>query len=116
MLVRIPRVQCKRCGAVKQVRLAFADPKKHYSRSLERFVIDLCHVASIQDVADLTGLGWDTVKAIHKQHLRRQYRSFRLKGVRHIAIDEVYLGKKRKYLTLVVVPSGVEAFSDDRRL
>ena len=102
MVVRIPRVQCQRCGAVKQVRLAFADPKKHYSRSLERFVIDLCHVASIQDVADLTGLSWDTVKAIHKQHLRRQYKSFRLKGVRHIAIDEVYLGKKRKYLTLVV--------------
>jgi len=102
MVVRIPRVQCKRCGAIKQVRLAFAEAKKHYSRSLERFVIDLCSVASIQDVADLTGLGWDTVKAIHKHHLRRKYRSSRLKGVRHIAIDEVYLGKKRKYLTLVV--------------
>jgi transposase len=80
----------------------FAEPKKHYSRSLERFVIDLCHVASIQDVAALTGLSWDTVKGIHKQHLLRQYRAFGLKDVRAIAIDEIYLGKKRKFLTLVV--------------
>ncbi len=52
---------------------------------------------SIQDVAELTGLSWDTVKGIHKTHLRRKYKSFNLKKVRHIAIDEVYLGKKRKY-------------------
>jgi transposase len=57
---------------------------------------------SIQDVAELTGLGWDTVKEIHKKHLRRKYRSFDLKKVRHIAIDEVYLGKKRKYITIVL--------------
>ena len=102
LVVSIPRLQCKRCGAIKQPRLAFSDPKKHYSRSLERFVIDLCHVASIQDVAALTGLSWDTVKGIHKQHLRRTYKSFSLKDVRYIAIDEIYLGKKRKYLTLVI--------------
>ena len=102
LVVEIPRLQCKGCGSVRQPRLVFAEPKKHYSRSLERFVIDLCHVASIQDVAALTGLSWDTVKAIHKRHLQRQYRSFDLQHVRAIAIDEIYLGKKRKYLTLVM--------------
>ena len=102
LILRIPRLKCKHCGAIKQPRLAFADPKKHYSRSLERFVIDLCHVGSIQDVAALTGLSWDTVKGIHKRHLQGKYKSFCLKHVHHIAIDEVYLGKKRKYLTLVV--------------
>ena len=101
LVVEIPRLQCKHCGSIRQPRLVFAEPKKHYSRSLERFVIDLCHVASIQDVAALTGLSWDTVKAIHKQHLQRTYKSFGLKDVRAIAIDEIYLGKKRKYLTLV---------------
>jgi transposase len=57
---------------------------------------------SIQDVAELTGLSWDTVKEIHKVHLRRKYKSFNLKKVRHIAIDEVHLGKKRKYITIVL--------------
>ena len=102
LVVNIPRLYCKDCGTIKQPHLAFADPKKHYTRSLERFVIDLCRVMSIQDAAELTGLGWDTVKEIHKRHLRRKYKSFDLKKVRYIAIDEVYLGKKRKYITIVL--------------
>ena len=102
LIVEIPRLQCKKCGAVKQPRLSFADPKKHYTRSLERFVVDLCRVANIQDVAELTGLSWDTVKEIHKRHLRRKCKSFKLKKVRHIAIDEKHLGKKRKFITLVL--------------
>lgn len=102
LVVEIPRLHCKHCGAIKQPRLDFADSKKHYTRSLERFVVDLCHIATIQDVAALTGLSWDTVKEIHKKYLRRRYKSFNLKKVRHIAIDEVYLGKKRKFITLVL--------------
>jgi len=57
---------------------------------------------SIQDVAELTGLSWDTVKEIHKKHLRRKYRWLNLERVRYLAIDEVYLGKKRKYITIVL--------------
>jgi len=102
LIVNIPRLYCKDCGSTRQPHLAFADPKKHYTRSLERFVIDLCRVTSIRNVAELTGLGWDTVKEIHKRHLRRKYKSFDLRKVRHIAIDEVYLGKKRKYITIVL--------------
>lgn len=102
LVIEIPRLYCKHCEAIKQPRLAFADPKKHYTRSLERFVVDLCRMATIQDVAALTGLSWDTVKEIHKKYLRRKTKSFNLKKVRHIAIDEVYLGKKRKFMTLVL--------------
>lgn len=102
LVVNIPRLYCKDCESIRQPHLAFADPKKHYTRSLERFVIDLCRISSIQNVAELTGLGWDTVKEIHKRHLRRKYKSFDLKKVHHIAIDEVYLGKKRKYITIVL--------------
>jgi transposase len=69
LVVNIPRLYCNDCGSIRQAHLAFADPKKHYTRSLERFVIDLCRMISIQDVAELTGLGWDTVKEIHKRHL-----------------------------------------------
>ena len=100
--VDIPRLECKRCGAIQQPRLEFAKPKKHYTKSLERFVVELCGVATIQDVSLLTGLGWDTVKEIHKRHLYRKYKTIPLKKIRHIAIDEVYLGKKRKFITIVL--------------
>jgi len=102
LVVKIPRLECKNCGAIKQPRLKFADPKKHYARSLERFVADLCQIATIQDVAALTGLGWDTVKEIHKRHLRKKRKLYRLEKVRYVAIDEVYLGKKRKFITIVL--------------
>lgn len=102
LVVALPRLYCKHCGAIKQALLAFADPKKHYTRSLERYVVDLCRMTTMQDVAALTGLSWDTVKSIHKKYLRRKYKSFNLKKVRHIAIDELYLGKKRRFVTLVL--------------
>jgi len=100
--VQIPRISCKRCFAVKQVRLAFADPKKHYTRSLERFAVDLCRITTINEVSELTGLSWDTVKDIHKLHLYKKYSSRNLKKLKYLAIDELYLGKKRKFITIVL--------------
>jgi len=58
--VDIPRLLCRNCGAIRQAKLSFADPKKHYTHSLERFVIDLSRVMTIADAAELTGLSWDT--------------------------------------------------------
>ena len=102
LVVHIPRLLCKDCGAIRQPTLNFADPKKHYTHSLERFVIDLCRVMTIADVAELTGLSWDTVKEIDKSYLQRKYHSVSLADVRYIAIDEVYLGRKRKFITIVM--------------
>lgn len=100
--VQIPRIYCKKCHAIKQVSLAFADAKKHYTRSLERFAIDLCRITTINEVAQLTGLSWDTVKDIHKRHLYKKYSSRNLKKLKYLAIDELYLGKKRKFITIVL--------------
>ncbi len=102
LAVSIPRICCLDCGAVKQIDLPFADSKKHYTRVLERCVTDLCRITTLQHVAELTGLGWDTVKAIHKQHLRRRYKAINLKSVRYLAIDEIHLGVKRGFITLVM--------------
>jgi transposase len=33
---KVPRVFCFSCGRVRQVKLGFADPKKHYTRAFER--------------------------------------------------------------------------------
>jgi transposase len=57
---------------------------------------------TIQNVAALTWLSWDTVKDIHKRHLRKKYKSFKLNQVRCIVIDEKYLCKKTKCVTIVL--------------
>jgi len=105
--VSIPRLLCRDCGAIRQAPLDFADPKKHYTRALERFVIGLCRILPLSEVALLTGLSWDTVKDIDKAYLKGQYRSVSLQNVRYLALDEVYLGRKRKFITIAMdVESG----------
>jgi transposase len=65
-------------------------------------VIDLSRMMTILDVAELSGLCWDTVKGIVKERLAKDYAHIRLKDLRRLAIDEIYLGRKKKYLTLVI--------------
>lgn len=80
----------------------FAPAYSHHSRALARFVCELSRFMSLQDVARFTHLGWDTVKGIVKADLARRFEDVPLSGVRRIGVDENYLGKKAKYVTLVV--------------
>lgn len=57
---------------------------------------------TLQDVAQLTALNWDTVKEVVKRRLRRDYGRLDFKGVRYLSIDEIYVGKQRGYYTLVM--------------
>src|SRR6056297_2348934 len=79
----IPRVKCHDCGRVRQVELLFAEHRRSYSRTLGRFVIRLAALMPLTQVAELCGIGWDTVKQIHKEGLRKRFRHIRLKDVRY---------------------------------
>lgn len=57
---------------------------------------------SLRDVSRFTHVGWDAVKSIVKSDLAKRYASVPLAEVKRIAIDENYLGKKAKYVTLVI--------------
>lgn len=57
---------------------------------------------TLSDVAGLLQLSWDTVKEVVKKRLSTDFARIGLRDVRHIAIDEIYLGKKKKYITLVI--------------
>ena len=74
----------------------------------------MLRAATIKDVAAIVGLSWDVVKDIEKRWLTRRYRRPRLKGVRHIAIDEIAIGKGHRYLTIVLdLDSGKVLFVGD---
>ena len=57
---------------------------------------------TLSDVAELTLLSWDTVKTIVKTHLAKDYGKPLLQGVRYLGIDEIHLGKKSRYYTIVI--------------
>jgi transposase len=69
---------------------------------LSRFVYGLSRVMTLSDVADLTLLSWDTVKTITKTYLEKDYGKPALKGVRYLGIDEIHLGQKKRFYTIVI--------------
>lgn len=102
LVVDVQRVQCNECHVIRQIQLGFADAKKSYSRILARYVLELLTMATINDVARHLHMSWDTIKEIQKNYLLKQFRKPKLTDLKQIAVDEISIGKKHHYLTIVL--------------
>lgn len=110
----IRRLECLDCGAIRQESIRYADYKKTYTKSFQRYVLDLTKTMTIQDVAETLGVGWDMVKGIQKEYLEKHYGQPDLKDVKRIAIDEIAIQKGHKYLTVVMnLETGAVIFVGD---
>ncbi|MBS0264563.1 MAG: ISL3 family transposase [Planctomycetes bacterium] len=89
----VPRVECQRCGLSRQVRVNFARERVTYTKSFERYVLELSAFMTIQDVAHHLQVSWDLVKGIQKRYLKKKFSRPRLRHVRQIAIDEIHIGR-----------------------
>lgn len=102
IVLPVARVECRRCGVVRQVAIPFARSRTTYTESFETYVLELGRLMTIQDVARHIGLSWSTVKEMQARDLERRFAKPKLKGLRQIAIDEISIGKGHRYLTLVL--------------
>ncbi|HEX3556712.1 MAG TPA: ISL3 family transposase [Thermoanaerobaculia bacterium] len=110
----IPRVACEACHVTRQVEVPFADPRRSYTKSFERYALELSRRMTILDVAKHLGVGWDVVKDIQKRDLSRRYARPKLKHLRRIAIDEIAVAKGHRYLTVVLdLETGAVVFVGD---
>lgn len=98
----VQRLECKDCGAIQQERVHFVRGKERYTYRMKRFVLDLCRIGTIADVAKQVHMSWDTVKDIFKAELGRKYSRPDLKELRYIGIDEFAVAKGQVYMTIVV--------------
>ena len=107
----VQRIECKVCGVVRQVKVGFADEMSRYTRAFERYVLDLSSHTTIAEAAGHLGVSWDVVKDIQKRYLQRKFSRPRLGRLKQIAIDEIYVGKRQRYLTIVLdLESGAVVF------
>ena len=107
----VPRLYCWSCHAMRQPSLGFADPKKRYTRSFARYVLELSQFMTLTDVARHLGISWDTVKEIQRQRLETRYAKPKLKHLKQVAIDEISIGKGHRYVTVVLdLESGAIVF------
>ena len=110
----LQRVECLACGLVRQMKIRFADPRRTYTRSFERYALDLSRHMTILDTARHLGVSWDIIKDIQKRYLIRRFSRPKLGKLKKIAIDEISIGKGHRYLTVVLdLTTGAVVFVGD---
>jgi transposase len=75
--------------------------KAPFSKRFEEAVGQACENAAGRRVAQQFGLAASTVRAIDLRYLVRWSEGRRKPALRHMGVDEIYMGKKHKFLTVV---------------
>jgi len=100
VVIELYRVRCPDCG-VKTEKVPQLPSKAPFSQRFEEAVGLACESAAVRRVARQFGLSPSTVRAIDRRYLKRWAASRRKPALRQMGIDEIYLGRKHKFLTVV---------------
>jgi len=100
VFIEIYRVKCPDCG-VKREKVPLLPSKAPFSKRFEDAVGLACEMASARQVARQFGLPASTVRAIDLRYLERWNAARRKPALRQMGVDEIYLGKKQKFLSVV---------------
>ena len=97
-MAHLHRLLCRHCGALMLEPLLLSFPKKHWTKNLGRYIVDLLRRSTVEDVARHLGMSWDTVKDIHKWALTMR----KIDHLSHLGVDEIAVRKGHSYLTVVI--------------
>ena len=100
VVVEIWRVRCPDCG-VKIERVPQLPSKAPFSKRFEEAVGLACESASARQVGRQFGLAASTVRAIDLRYLERWAAQRRRPALKAMGVDEIWLGKRTKFLTVV---------------
>ena len=100
VVIELYRVRCPDCG-IKAEKVALLPSKAPFSKRFEEAVGQACESAAVRRVARQFGLAASTVRAIDLRYLQRWAQERRRPALRRMGVDEIYLGKKQKFLTVV---------------
>jgi transposase len=100
VVIELYRVRCPDCG-IKTERVEQLPSKGPFSKRFEEEVGQACQSASARQVARRFGLASSTVRAIDLRYLERWKAQRRMPALRQMGVDEIYLGKKQRFLTVV---------------
>ena len=99
IVVELHRVNCPRCG-VKIERVAQLPSKAPFCKRFEEAVGRTCESAAARQVARRFGLAESTVRAMDLRYLERWAASRKKPPLRQLGIDEIYLGKTGKFISV----------------
>jgi transposase len=100
VVVELYRVRCPDCG-LKTEKVAQLPSKAPFSKRFEEAVGLACEGSALRRVARQFWLSASTVRAIDLRYLKRWAAARRRPALRQMGVDEIHLGKKQKFLTVV---------------
>lgn len=99
--IEVRRVECRRCGAVKQEKLPWLADNPFYTKRFAFYVGRRCRSSAIRDVARELRLDWKTVKSLEMEYMQEQLRRAGTPAPRVIGIDEISIRKGHTYRIVV---------------
>jgi transposase len=100
IVVELFRLRCPTCGP-RIEKVDQLPTKAPFSKRFEEAVGQACESASARRVAKQFGMAESTVRAIDLRYLERWSASRRTPALKQMGIDELFLGKKTKFITVV---------------
>jgi transposase len=100
VVVEVFRVRCHDCG-VKIERVPQLPSKAPFSKRFEDAVGLACEAASARQVGRQLGLAASTVRAIDLRSLTRWAAQRRRPALKQLGVDEIWLGTRTKFVTVV---------------
>jgi transposase len=100
VVVEVYRVCCPDCG-IKVEKVPQLPTKAPFSKRFEDAVGQACESAAARQVALRFGLAASTVRAIDLRYLERWAANRRKPVLAQMGVDEIHLGKKQKFITVV---------------
>jgi transposase len=100
VVIELYRVRCPDCG-LKIEKVDQLPSKAPFSKRFEEAVGEACESASARRVAKRFGLAESTVRAIDLRYLERWNAQRKKAALHQMGVDEIFLGKKTKFVTVV---------------
>ena len=100
VVIELYRVRCPDCG-LKTEKVEQLPSKAPFSKRFEEAVGEACESASARRVAKRFGLAESTVRAIDLRYLERWNAQRQKPALRQMGVDEIFLGRKTKFVTVV---------------
>ena len=100
VVIELYRVRCPDCG-VRTEKVQQLPSKAPFSKRFEDAVGLACESAAARQVARQFGLAASTVRTMDWRYLERWDAKRRKPALREMGVDEIHLGKKQKFLTVV---------------
>ncbi len=100
VVIELYRVRCPDCGMQRE-KVEQLPSKAPFSKRFEEAIGEACESAPVRRVARRFGLAASTVRRIDLRYLTRWAAGRKKPALRQMGIDEIHLGKKQKFLTVV---------------